>query len=374
MLYVWLATDVAHIRISREGLQIMGEIALILLLFSDATRIRLRSLWKAPRLPIRLLGIGMVLTIITGTVAGELLLPNLTLWEAAILATLLAPTDAGLGHAVVNSKRVPERIRETLSIEAGLNDGLSIPFLMVFIGLALGVEKQAGLSFALAQVVFGTFAGLVTGLIGGLLANWAYQRRYVNTNFEGLVLLPLAFIAYLAAESSGGNGFIAAYVAGLFSRKTCPIAAEKMTSFVEAEGQLFNFAVFFILGTRVVPLLPSFTLNHVAFALLSLTIIRMLPVGVALMGTRLQASSVLFLGWFGPRGLASIVLGLIFLEHATDTPNVETIIMAVMITVLLSVFAHGMTASPAIGLYSKSIAKLPADAPELSGRDLSLTR
>jgi NhaP-type Na+/H+ or K+/H+ antiporter len=374
MVYIFLATELAHVKVSREAIQVMGEIALILLLFSDGTRIRVRRLWVEPRLPVRLLAIGMLLTIIAGTLVATLLFPELILWEAAILATLLAPTDAGLGHAVVNSKQVPEQIREALSVEAGLNDGLSIPFLMIFIALAIGSEEHSGLSFALLQVGLGTGAGLTIGVVGGLSLNWAYRRRYVEPSFESLVLLPLAFIAYLAAESNGGNGFIAAYVAGLYSRKTCPIAGEKVSAFVEAEGQLFTFAVFFILGTRFVPLAPDFSLTHVVFALLSLTAIRMLPVAIALVGTRLQPSSVLFLGWFGPRGLASIVLGLIFLEHAAHTPGMQTIVMSVMMTVILSVFAHGITASPAIGLYAKRIAKLPADAPERMASSDTATR
>ena len=363
-LYMWLLPGGIP---GGHAVQILGEIALVLLLFSDAARIRIRDLWVAPRLSIRLLGIAMPLTIIAGTLAAHLLFEDLTLWEAAILATLLAPTDAGLGHAIVNSEQVPAPIRQSLNIEAGLNDGLSIPFLMLFIALAMGSVSEHQHSwtvFASRQIGLGIVVGLATGLIGGWLANQAFRHHDVESSFDSLVLLPLALIAFVVAGGVGGNGFIAAYVAGLSIRVTFAHVVNKVEPFVEAEGQLLNYAVFFILGMKAVSVLPDIGLFHVLFAILSLTLVRMLPVGLALIGTRLQPASVLFLGWFGPRGLASIVLGLIFLEHAVTTPGVHTIITALITTVLLSVFAHGITASPAIRFYSQRIGNMAEDTPE----------
>ena len=177
---------------------LISEIALVLVLFTDATRIGLRAVTKSENLTDRLLGIGMPLTIIVGTVTGKLLFTGLTIWEAAILATVLAPTDAGLGQVVVNSRLVPVRIRQAINVEAGLNDGLSMPFLMLFISLALvshPLQNPDWFIFTVKQVVFGVLVGLLFGWVGGWLMCKAKQRGWMAESLGQLSLLALAFLA-----------------------------------------------------------------------------------------------------------------------------------------------------------------------------------
>jgi NhaP-type Na+/H+ or K+/H+ antiporter len=346
---------------------VIGEIALVLTLFTDASRIRLRDLRGEAQLPGRMLIIGLPLTIFLGTVAAALLFTNLTIWEAAILGTILAPTDAGLGHAVASSHRVPLRIRQTLNVEAGLNDGISIPFLTLFIALAVAEELVGPfhwVGFTLAQIGFGVLTGLAVGLGGGWLVAQSTRRGWITGIYQYLVLLALAIIAWLAAGLVGGNGFISAFVAGLAIALIFKDGREKVITFAEAEGQLLNLVVLFVFGVIAVPRLPEINGAVVLYAVLSLTLVRMLPVALSLIGTQLQRSTVLFLGWFGPRGLASIVLGLTLVEESA-LPGQQTIILVMIATVLLSVFAHGASAVPLTHRYGRRADSLEETAPEM---------
>src|SRR5215213_9546826 len=291
----------------------LGEIALALVLFTDAARIDLSALRQNEGLPLRLLGIGMPLTIAFGTVTAALLLTDLSFWEAAIVGTVLAPTDAALGQAVVSNPRVPVRVRQALNVEAGLNDGLSVPFLALFLTLAVAGEELQPASywirFALAQVGLGVLVGVGVGLAGGWLVSQASKREWMTASFQRIALLALAIIAGALADEIGGNGFIAAFVGGLAVGPAVERVGEQLIRFTEAEGQLLNLSVFFIFGALVIGLVQPLSWEVALYALLSLTLIRMLPVVLSLLGTHLRGVSVVFMGWFGPRGLASIVLG-----------------------------------------------------------------
>src|SRR5687768_6105115 len=299
---------------------LVGEIALAIVLFTDAARTNLSALRENEALPVRLLGIGMPLTIALGTLVAALLLTDLTFWEAAIVGTVLAPTDAALGQAVVSNQRVPIRMRQALNVETGLNDGLSVPFLALFLTLAVAEEELQSASywirFALEQVGLGVLVGVGVGLAGGWLVSWASKREWMTESFERLVLLTLAIIAWALADQIGGNGFIAAFVGGLAVGPTVERVGEQLIRFSEAEGQLLNLSVFFVFGVLVVGLMDPLSWQVALYALLSLTLVRMLPVAASLVGTRLRGVSMLFVGWFGPRGLASIVLGLIVVAEA----------------------------------------------------------
>ncbi len=350
-----------------ETILLISEIALVLVLFTDATRIGLRAVTKSENLTDRLLGIGMPLTIIVGTITGKLLFTGLTIWEAAILATVLAPTDAGLGQVVVNSRLVPVRIRQALNVEAGLNDGLSMPFLMLFISLALvshPLQNPDWFIFTLKQVVFGVLVGLLFGWLGGWLMGKAEQRGWMAQSLGQLSLLALAFLAWGTAGLIDGNGFIASFVAGLAVKRGFEDAGEQALDFSEAWGQILVAFVFFIFGMIAASKLGNFGAKVVLYAILSLTLVRMLPVAIAMIKTRLKPATVVFMGWFGPRGLASIVLGLVYLEQEAALPGEKLIMLSLIATVLLSIFAHGISASPGIKLYARQIEGLPDDAPE----------
>jgi sodium/hydrogen antiporter len=345
----------------------LAEVGLVLLLFTDASRTDLNVLRGIRSLPMRLLSAGMLLTIVLGAVAAQIAFPQLSIWEAGILAAILAPTDAGLGQVVVNSPRVPLRIRQALNVEAGLNDGLSVPFLLFFMALATtgGDGHSASLMrFVVEQLGLGVVVGAAIGLLGGRLLALARRKEWMAASFRqaGVVALPL--LCLLASEMAGASMFIAAFVAGLAVQIGFKDVSRDSLEFAEQWGQVLNLSVFFLFGLLVGQHWQQLDPASVLYAALSLTVVRMLPVAVALIGTRLSKPTVIFMGWFGPRGLASIVLGLVYLEQEIHLPGETTIRLAVMTTVLISIFAHGVSAAPGIGLYARRIASLGAAAPE----------
>ncbi|WP_035058160.1 sodium:proton antiporter [Desulfuromonas sp. TF] len=344
--------------IKRESFLLMAEIGLVMLLFTDATHIPFKVLKDSRQLPVRLLTAGMLLTILAGTLCGVLLLP-ISFWEAGILAAILAPTDAGLGQVIVQSPRVPKRIRQALDVEAGLNDGLSVPFLMFFIAVASYGTDGGGMilgRFLFEQLGIGAAVGCGIGLVGGFLLGRAQERGWMTGEAQQLGLVSLPLLSVLACKATGGSMFIAAYAAGIAVRVGYQDVAAQSLHFTEGWGQLFDFFIFFYFGMVATFLFGSLKPVHLLYALLSLTVVRMLPVAVSMLGLKLRPATLLFLGWFGPRGLASIVLGLVFLEEATNLPGEETIKLVVVATVLLSILAHGVTALPGIELYARMTA------------------
>ncbi len=345
------------IEVDRKPFLLLTEVALVLILFAEATKINLNSL-KQNRLSIRLLSTGMLLTMLLGAIGATIIFPGLSLCEAGILAAILAPTDAGLGEIVVNSPRVPSWIRQALSVEAGLNDGLSIPFLMFFIDLANTATQTTGwvlMRFLVEQLGFGILVGLVIGLAGGWLISLARRNEWMAEPLQQLALVALPLLCVIGSEPVGASMFISAYVAGFAVQVGFKDAGEKSVEFTESWGRLFNFFVFFLFGMIVVKGMGHLNTSFLVYAVISLTVVRMLPVAISLIGTGLDTATVLFIGWFGPRGLASIVLGLVYLEEQSNLPGEKTIVSAVIMTVLLSVFAHGLSTLPGIGLYARKI-------------------
>jgi NhaP-type Na+/H+ or K+/H+ antiporter len=367
MLLILAISGLHEVNIKRDTFLELAEIGLVMLLFADATRINLHTLQSRERLPLRLLSIGMLLTILLGAIAAHLIFPQLSIWEAGILAAILAPTDAGLGQVIVHSPRVPLRIRQALDVEAGLNDGLSVPFLMFFIAVSQIGTEGAGrvlLNYIGEQLGMGALVGFAIGLAGGWLLDKSLRKGWMAESVQQLGLVTLPILSVLACEPVGGSMFIAAYVAGLAVQVGFRDASSHSVEFTEGWGQLFDYFVFFLFGLLVALAFERFNPTHALYAILSLTVVRMIPVAVAVIGTRLSAATVLFMGWFGPRGLASIVLGLVFLGKETHVPGEETIKLAVMVTVMLSIFAHGFSALPGINLYTRKMATLDATSPE----------
>ena len=364
-----LAPALSELELSRRTLLLIAELGLVMTLFTDASRISLRMLGGDRNLPIRLLSTGMLLTIALGAACAMVVLGGLTWWEAGILAAILAPTDAGLGQVIVTSPHVPQRIRQALNVEAGLNDGLSVPFLMLCIALAAAEETSAGPGATLArflgeQLGYGTMLGLGIGLAGGWLLGLARRKQWMADPLAqlGVVALPLA--CALASEATGASMFIAAFVAGLATQAGFSEVGKHSVEFTEDWGQLFDFFVFFLFGLLVAQVWSHFSPAVMLYAVLSLTVVRMLPVTIALRGTGLSGATVLFMGWFGPRGLASIVLGLVAIEQTAGLPGESTLRLALMATVLLSILAHGLSALPGINRYARHVASLAKDAPE----------
>jgi len=343
----------------------IAQVGLVLLLFTDACRTDLQAIKDTRNFPARLLSVGMLLTILLGAIAALATFPKLTLWEAGILAAILAPTDAGLGQIIVNSPRVPVRIRQALNVEAGLNDGLSVPFMLFFMALAEagGTWHRTELArFIGEQLGLGAFIGIAIGTGGGFLLCYACGKRWIARPFEQLAVVTLPLICLFASEAVHASMFIAAFVAGLAIQIRFKRAGKHSVEFVEDWGQLLNLSVFFLFGLLVARQWTHLNLSCFVYAVLSLTIVRMLPVAIALIGTHLNWATVLFMGWFGPRGLASIVLGLVYLGQELHHPGAAIIRFAVMATVFLSIFAHGLSAQPGIKLYAAKIKSLDAGA------------
>lgn len=356
--------------LDRKGFLLVAELGLVMTLFHDSTKIRLSSLRGSESLPTRLLSAGMLLTIFLGAVAAKLVFPGLTWWEAGILSSILAPTDAGLGAAIVQSPKVPARIRQALNVEAGLNDGLSVPFLMFFLALALESQENGASvlgRYLWEQLGYGALIGAGVGLAGGWLLGRARRLGWMEPPFGqlGLVALPLA--CFMASEATGASMFIAAFVAGLCVQAGFADAGKHSVEFTEDWGQLFDLLVFFLFGMLMAVSRDGFAPGFFLYAALSLTVVRMLPVALCLLGTGLSRPTVLFMGWFGPRGLASIVLGLVYLEEQARLPGESTIHMAVLATVAVSIVAHGLSAGPGISAYARSIGALGDAAPEFRG-------
>jgi NhaP-type Na+/H+ or K+/H+ antiporter len=362
ILIVTFFPDLLELATGISNFLLLAEIGLVMTLFTDATQVNLKILRSNSYLPVRLLGIGMLLTILLGAVAALLIFDKISIWEAGILAAILAPTDAGLGQVIVTSPKVPLRIRQVLNVEAGLNDGLSVPFMMFFIALASKGTEGAGsvLSrFVIEQLGYGALIGIGLGLAGGWLLGLARKKKWMSESLQQIGLVVIPVLSIVLSEPVGASMFIVAFVAGLAVQVGFRNAEKNSIEFTEGWGQVFNYLVFFLFGLFIARDWHSFTFPVVLYAILSLTVIRMLPVALALIGTKLSSATQLFMGWFGPRGLASIVLGLVYLEESAVLPSESTIRLTVMMTVLISVFAHGLTAKPGINWYVKKIARLP---------------
>ena len=374
------AVDV-HVR--SETLRSLAEVTLALLLFSDAARVNLRFLRRDAGVPIRLLLIGLPLTIALGTAIAVLLFPDLDPWTAAVIAATVAPTDAALGAQVVEDRNVPQRIRRVLNVESGLNDGIATPFVSFFIAGAVAdtvAHSTASLDGALGELGIGVLVGVAVGLGGGFLVTFSTRRGWASPAYRGIGALALALLSYAMSIELGGNGFIAAFVGGLAIGTVLPDREQKETLEFDAQtGELLSLVVWFLFGSALVTALDATTWHTVVFAILALTLVRMAPVAVALVGSRLTPMTVAFIGWFGPRGLASVVFGLIAFDslHGSEA---KSVLAAVALTVLLSVVAHGLTASPFARRYGDHIAALARTAeeraavPELAPRPRSFRR
>lgn len=336
---------------------ILAEVTLVLLLFTDAIRIDLLRLRQNAELPARLLLIGLPLTLGLGVLVGWRMFPDLGVAGAFALAAILAPTDAALGKAVVSNPDVPVRVRQTINVESGLNDGIMLPVVTVAIAL-VGTAEELGstgfwVRFAAEQIGYGIVVGAIVGASGGLILDVFAKRGWIEGVFRQLATLAIGVGAFAIAEVVGGNGFVAAFVAGLAFGAVARGHCETAYHFAEDEGELLALLTFLAFGATVVgPALGAATAETVVYAVLSLTVIRMLPVAISLLGTHLKPPTVGYVGWFGPRGLASILFGVFLLEETGDGMSGE-VFEVVILTVVLSIVLHGATAAPISTRYAR---------------------
>ncbi len=351
-----------------EAVSVLVEATLVLVLFTDAVRIDLGVLRRGSALPMRLLGIGLPLMVLGGTVAAALLLPSLSLVEAALIAAILAPTDAALGQAVVSDRRLPVRIRQTLNVESGLNDGMSLPIVTVLIAAAVAEEDPGGvqdwLTFAAQQIGVGVLAGVLAGAGGAWLLERASAAGCVDGLYRQLGTIAVAVGAFAVSELGGGNGFVAAFVGGLAFGAVARDHCRGIQDFTEDEGELLSVITFTVFGALIVaPFLDELTWAVALYVVLSLAVIRVAAVLIALVGSGTLWETRLFIGWFGPRGLASILFGLLVLDEVQG-PGARQVVLVVMWTVLVSVFVHGATASAWTSRLARRIAEHGVSMPE----------
>ena len=349
--------DGIDIESSSETVRTLAEATLALVLFCDASRIDLRQLRPEVGVPVRLLGIGLPLTIVLGAVVGAVILDQLTLEEAVILSVVLAPTDAALGQAVVTEPRIPGRIRQGLNVESGLNDGICVPLLFAAVAVAdVSSEISGGRSagtLLLEEIGYGVVGGVVGGLAVAAIVLYAGRRGLIANAWRQVIPAAGAALAYGTASALGGSGFIAAFVAGMVFGLALGRDPGRINDLSEQVGNVLNGATFLLFGAILLgPALGELSWALALYAVLSLTVVRMLPVVIAMWGTRARPPTLGFLGWFGPRGLASIVFAVIVVEES-NLPHENVIVLAIYLTVGLSVFAHGLTAAPLADRYAR---------------------
>ncbi len=338
-----------------EPVRVLAEITLTLVLFADASRIDLAALRREYLVPARLLGLGLPLTILAGCALAAGIFGEFSFGEALLLAIILAPTDAALGQAVVTDGRIPSRIRQGLNVESGLNDGICVPLLFIALGIADAEAQSESAHGAVALVVeaigYGVLFGVICGAAGAMLFRLASGHRLAESSWLPVVPVGTAAASYGLAAPLGGSGFIAAFVAGL-AFGALRRGAEEKADLVEELGELANAGTFIVFGAAIVgPVLADLGWKPALYGVLSLTVVRMVPVALAFLGTDARPPTLAFMGWFGPRGLASIVFTVIVLEEAS-LPHASTIAVVVVFTIVLSVYAHGLTARPLTARYA----------------------
>lgn len=355
---------------SAGSAELLIEMTLALLLFADASTLAFRQVRDDPGPPARLLLIAMPLIIALGGLVAYGLFPGEGIGFALLLGSILAPTDAALGLPIFNNPRVPVRIRRALNVESGLNDGIATPFVALFTAMALAHETQkvgGWLLSALGEIGIGVGAGIVAGLLGGWLFAAAVKRGWTSATGEQIGNLALAMCAFWAAKALGGNGFVAAFVGGILFGHATRERLHVATEFTETAGTLLSLFVWAAFGANLVPpLLKEFRPLALLYAFLSLTAIRMISVAISLIGTGFRMDTTLIMGWFGPRGLASVVFGLIAYESFHEAGrNTDLLADTLAWAVLLSVVLHGLSAVPLANRYGRRLETADPAAPEL---------
>jgi NhaP-type Na+/H+ or K+/H+ antiporter len=368
-----------HASSAPEQLKPLVEITLVLVLFSDAAGVRVHDLRGDLGLVLRLLVVGLPLSLLAGWGLAVWLLPGVGLWLALLVGAALAPTDAALGVPVVTNPVVPTRIRRVITVESGLNDGIATPFVVLAIAGAIGAEGigGSGAGGALVELAIGVAVGVTIGFAGGWLMRWARRRAWAAEGFVGVAVLSLALLAYATALVASGNGFVAAFCGGMAFGAAARRGGPAELLFLEQASGGVSLLVWLAFGAIGVPILVErLDWTLAVYAVLSLTVVRMIPVALALIGSGLDRPTVLFVGWFGPRGLASLVFALLALEEiGSDADQAVAVIAA---TVFLSVLTHGLTAAPLAARYGRRAAARGPDpgvpAPDLPVRGLPRPR
>ncbi|OZG40457.1 sodium:proton antiporter [Aeromonas sp. A35_P] len=356
LLMGWLlgpgGIELLSLSIDSDGIKLLAELTLVIVLFSDAANTNWQVLLANRSLPIRLLLIGLPLTLLAGTLFGRWVYPDLPLLELAILSTILAPTDAALGKAVVSNPAVPAPIREGLNQESGLNDGICVPVLLLLLALIAPTEQHNGtgllaITLLLEEIGIGLLVawGLTTFTLR--LLKTSYLNGWQLPLWRQLTMPGLALLCFALAQTLGGSGFIAAFVGGLLMGHRLGEHKHAYLDSCEGYGDLLSVVIWMVFGATLMPMLTELLhWQYWLYAAASLTLLRMVPVWLSLLGTGLKLELKLFIGWFGPRGLASIVFAVMVLQNEPALLGQRPIIATVLCTIILSVILHGLSANP----------------------------
>ena len=355
-----LVLDVSDLTVDADIIKNIAEIALIIVLFTDSASINLKTSknkWKISR---RLLLIGLPLTIVLSTYAGTLFFPNEALINLFLMALILAPTDAALGKAVVTDTKVPEEIRSNINVESGLNDGIVFPLIITAIELIVSKEdinsNHTWMMFLLEQISLGFFFGALSGFLGAKLLTFALKHGWIEDTYRNLTPISLAILSFYLAEYFGGNGFIAAFMSGMFFGNFSNLIDSRSEVFLESEGEVLILISFTIFGLTFIPeTITYWNWTVLLYAICSLTIFRMLPVALSLSGLNLSLASKAFIGWFGPRGIASILYIMIVAHKIENIKGHETLYSVITLTIFLSIILHGLSARGLVTLYTKHL-------------------
>jgi len=352
--------QLVHVLPGSATVRTIAEVTLALVLFSDASRVNIRALRRDVGAPARLLLIGLPLTIGLGFFVGLVVFTGIDPWIAAAIAAIVAPTDAALGAPIMEDERIPARVRRILNVESGLNDGIATPIATFFIAGAAGevhVVGASGPAHALADLAVGAVVGAAAGLIGGWSLARASRSGWASPAFRPIAVLALAMFAYAASVNAGGNGFVAAFIGGMTFGSAWKGDTVEVLELTADGGALGSVVVWFLFGALLVPVLDHVGWSALVYAALSLTVVRMVPVALALVSTHFDRATVGIIGWFGPRGLASIVFGLLAFD-ALDPVHAQAVLGPVAVVVLVSVVAHGVSARPLSRWYGARMSTL----------------
>jgi len=348
----WLLAemDVFQLGGAEKALHVLAEITLVIVLFSDASVIDIGALRRRHVWPQRTLLLGLPLAMLLGTLVGIVLLPDWPYWEVALVAAILAPTDAALGQAVVTNPAVPRRVRRALDVESGVNDGLTLPAVLLFGGLSVGelhqVQDQNWLLFTVWQIGFGICIGAALGWGGGRCLAWARNRGFSAAGYEGIALIALAGLCYLISNIAGGNGFLAAFAGGAGFGATQDSRDHQLREFMDSEGTILTLGTFLLIGLALVPrAVDAISAPVLCLIAASLFVVRPVAIWLSLIGTDASGPVRLFIGWFGPRGLATVLFALLIVDQIESLPHREAIVATATLTALASALLHGATAA-----------------------------
>jgi NhaP-type Na+/H+ or K+/H+ antiporter len=359
------ALGLIDLHIGGEAVKLLAETTLTLVLFADASRISFPALRSEFAVPARLLGVGLPLTIAAGTLVGVGVLHDVSLVEALVLSIMLACTDAALGQAVVTDERIPSRIRQGLNVESGLNDGICVPLFFIALGIAEADEgtttAHAAAHLVLEEIGYGLVGGVAAGILGAFALRVATHHSRMEPHWLQMLTAATALLAAGIATGLGGSIFIAAFTGGFLFGVVGRDSGGEVSYLVDEGGELLNAVTFIVFGAAILgPALDDLGWEVIAYAVLSLTVVRMLSVAVALLGTGARRPTLAFVGWFGPRGLATIVFAVILIDESS-LPDEHALLLAAVATIGISVFAHGFTAQPLTDRYVRWYASHPRE-------------